>query len=90
MTISMYQASAPVLVRQLKAVSAFLARAEDHAKEQGIDPQPLLDGKLAPDMFALPRQVQVMTDLAKGGVARLAGQDAPAFADEEKSFAELR
>ncbi|NIJ06806.1 hypothetical protein FHS31_000388 [Sphingomonas vulcanisoli] len=90
MTISMYQASVPVLIRQLEAVSAFLGKAEDYAEEQGLDAQELLDGKLAPDMLAFPRQIQIMTDMAKGGGARLAGQEAPAYADDETSFAQLR
>lgn len=90
MTISMYQASVPVMIRQLENVSAFLIKAEEYAEEQGIDAQELLDGKLAADMFAFPRQIQIMSDVAKGGASRLAGQDAPSFADEEKTFAELR
>lgn len=90
MTLSMYQASVPVLVRQLRALSDLLAKGEQHAREAGVDPRALLEARLAPDMFPLPRQVQIATDMAKGGVARLAGRDVPAYADEESNFAELR
>jgi hypothetical protein len=41
-------------------------------------------------MFALARQVQVASDMAKGGIARLAGHEPPAWPDEEKSIADLR
>ena len=41
-------------------------------------------------MFALTRQVQVVSDQAKGGAARLAGVEPPKFADTEGSFAELK
>jgi hypothetical protein len=90
MSLSMYQASVPVLVRQLKALSGLLTKGEQHAREAGVDPRALLDARLAPDMFPLPRQIQIATDMAKGGVARLAGREVPAYADEEGSFAELR
>ncbi len=50
----------------------------------------LLDTRLAPDMFALTRQVQVATDLAKNGAARLAGVEPPRFEDKETTIAGLK
>jgi hypothetical protein len=41
-------------------------------------------------MRPLPAQYQMASDSAKNAVARLAGIDAPAMADTEASFAELR
>jgi hypothetical protein len=40
-------------------------------------------------MLPLTRQVQIMTDQAKGGASRLAGQESPKWADDEKTFADL-
>ena len=40
-------------------------------------------------MFPLTRQVQIASDGAKGGAARLAGQTPPVFPDTETTFAEL-
>jgi hypothetical protein len=40
-------------------------------------------------MFALRRQVQLTTDFAKNSTARLAGIEAPKFADEEQTLDEL-
>jgi len=37
----------------------------------------LLSSRLSPDMFGLARQVQIATDQAKNGSARLAGVEAP-------------
>lgn len=90
MTLSMYQASLPTIIRQLEAMSAYLGKGEEYAREQGMDVQELLDGRLAPDMHSLPKQVQIATDLAKGGAARLAGQSPPAYADDEATIPELR
>ena len=90
MPLAMSQFSAPVFVRQLAALSAILDKAEAFAAERKIDPAELLEARLAPDMFALPRQIQVATDAAKGAIARLAGAEVPSFADTESTFAELK
>ena len=85
----MYQCSAPVFVHNLKNMSALLKLAAADAKARGIDPAVFLSARLAPDMLPLVRQVQITADHAKGCCARLAGVDAPAFADTETTFAEL-
>ena len=41
-------------------------------------------------MFPLTRQVQIASDMIKGGVSRLAGVEIPRFEDVETSFAELQ
>ena len=48
MTISMYQASVPVLLQGLKALSSILAKVEANAAERKIDPQVFLSARLAP------------------------------------------
>ncbi|MGI4878620.1 MAG: DUF1993 domain-containing protein [Janthinobacterium lividum] len=90
MTLSMYQASVPVFVRQFASLTAILDKAEASAAERGIDPAQLLEARLAPDMHPLTRQVQIASDAVKGGIARLAGVEMPSFADTETSFAELK
>jgi len=90
MSLSMYQASAPVFIRQLGSVAKILEKAEAFALSSGIDPADLIEARLAPDMHPFPRQIQIASDLAKGSIARLAGVDIPSFADTETSFAELQ
>ena len=90
MTISMYQASVPVLLRQLATLSALLTKGEAHAAAKGIDPAAMLATRLAPDMIPLTGQIQIASDGAKGGAARLAGIEAPSFADTEVTFADLQ
>ncbi len=89
MKISMYQASVPVFVRVLTNLGAILEKGAAHAEAKKIDPAVLLNTRLYPDMFQLLRQVQVASDSAKGGAARLAQADAPAYEDNEISFADL-
>lgn len=89
MPLSMHQASVPVFIRALKGLSTVLTKAALHADAKGFDPAALLQARLYPDMFPLTRQVQICTDFAKGAVARLAGEDPPAWADDEVTFDDL-
>jgi uncharacterized protein len=90
MSLSMYQASVPVLIRALENLSAVLGKGAAHAKAKGVDEANYLSMRLIPDMFPLSRQVQIACDVAKGGCARLAGADIPSHADTEASFEELQ
>jgi len=90
MAFSMSQASLPALEIGLNALSAILDKAEAFAAARKIDPAILLDTRLAPDMFPLIRQVQVATDLAKNGAARLAGVEPPRFEDNETTIDQLK
>ncbi|BAN49222.1 DUF1993 family protein [Metapseudomonas resinovorans] len=90
MSLSMYEASIPVLARMLGNLSNILKKAEANAQARGIDPKVFIDSRLAPDMYPLARQVQVVSDMAKGCAARLAGVDVPSWADTESTFEELQ
>jgi hypothetical protein len=90
MTISMYQASAPVFDKMLANLSAILGKAASWAETRKIEPTVLLNARLAPDMFALTRQVQIACDFAKGTCARLAGVEPPKYEDNEASTEELQ
>jgi hypothetical protein len=89
MTISMYQASVPVFVHAMGNLQAILAKAAAHAEAKKIDPAVFVNARLAPDMFALARQIQIASDAAKGCVARLAGAEVPSYPDTESTFPEL-
>ena len=89
MTISMYQASVPVFTRMLNNLAAILEKAAAHAAARKIDPAVLINYRLYPDMLSLSRQVQIATDSAKGGVARLAGAEPPKYEDNETSIPDL-
>lgn len=90
MPLSMSQASLPTFEITLTALSGLLDKAEAFATAKKIDPAVLLRTRLAPDMFDLTRQVQVATDQARRGSARLAGVEAPSIADDETTIAQLK
>jgi uncharacterized protein len=90
MSISMYQAAVPPILQTLTSTSAILDKAAAHCAARKIDPAALLTFRLFPDMFPLSRQVQIMTDQAKGMAARLAGVAVPSYPDTETTFDELK
>jgi hypothetical protein len=65
MSISMYQASLPVLIRGLTNLQHILGKAQAHAAEKQIDPSVFIGARLYPDMLPLVRQVYIATDTAK-------------------------
>ncbi|AGC42527.1 hypothetical protein MYSTI_01179 [Myxococcus stipitatus DSM 14675] len=89
MSLSMYQASIPVFIRALNVLTTLLQKGAQHAKEQGLPPESLLEARLAPDMFNLVEQVQRASDTSKGSAERLSGVPAPRMPDTEKTFEEL-
>ncbi len=90
MPFTMSQASLPVFEIGLAALSGVLDKTAEFAAAKKVDPSVLLGYRLAPDMFALVRQVQVACDQAKNGGARLAGVEPPKFEDYETSIEQLR
>ena len=89
MNISMYTASVPYFVRMLGNLKAVLEKGAAHAAAKKFDAMVLFNGRLAPDMLPLVRQVQIASDNAKGCAARLAGIDPPEFEDNEVAYAQL-
>ena len=89
MTSAMYTHSVPVFKQMLTALKTILAQASEHATSKSIEPDALLQARLAPDMFPLLKQVQIAADFSRGMTARLAGVEVPTVAGQEKSFADL-
>jgi len=89
MTIALHQISTSVFKRTLGSLGAILDKADAWTQSRKIDPNALLQARLAPDMFHLVRQVQAATDQARG-IARVAGIEPPKFDNVEASFADLK
>ena len=89
MTLSMYQAAVPVFLRALANLHHVLKKGEAHAQAKGVSTDVLLQTRLIPDMLPLARQVQIATDMAKNGTARLAAVEPLKFEDTETSFEQL-
>lgn len=89
MSLSIYAHSPLQFVRGLQILSGLLVKGEQFLLEKQLAESVLLEARLAPDMFPLLRQVQIVSDTAKGAVARLTGQEIPPMPDNETSFAQL-
>jgi hypothetical protein len=90
MSLSIHDASVPVLALALTNLGGIIEKGRLHAESEKLDPTVLLGMRLSPNMFAFTRQVQVVSDTTKGCMARLAAVEAPKYEDTEASFAELK
>jgi hypothetical protein len=86
----MYFALFGQMKKQLRQMDVWFDKAEAHAKARSFDPNTFVSFRLAPDQFALARQVDSTCDTAKLAASRLTGKEAPKNDDDEKTLAELR
>jgi hypothetical protein len=90
MTFSIYQASVPVYIRRLEALSAILDKAAAYTSQRKIDPAVIIQARLFPDMLSLARQVQIACCHALRGSARLSGAEPMTLEDKASSFDDLK
>ena len=87
--IDMYKASVPVVLNALTNLKTILGKAEAWAAEKNVKEATVLNARLALDMLPFSKQIQLVSDTAKGLAARLGGVENPSYADDEATFAEL-
>jgi hypothetical protein len=90
MALSLYDVSIPAYLHMLRNLAALLDKAEAHARATGSDVGGYLGARLAPDMHPFTNQIQLASDAAKGGAARMAGVAPPSFPDTEATWPELK
>jgi hypothetical protein len=88
--ISIYAMATETFVPMLRSLSGVLDKGAEHARASKSDPSALVNARLAPDMYTLAQQVQLACDQARDATARLSGQDAPQFENNEKTLEELK
>jgi uncharacterized protein len=74
---------------RIKALIHLLEKIQAQMVEKNITDADLLDMRLAPDMFPLVKQIQMVSDNAKGSASRLSGKENPKMEDTESTVAEL-
>jgi hypothetical protein len=90
MPANMYDYTMPALLRGLGVLRSYLDKMQAAVDAGQVTGEALLQARLADDMLPLGRQFQIACDNAKNGPARLTGQDAPWFADNEQTIGEYR
>jgi uncharacterized protein len=88
--MSFYDAAVPAYLQILGSLTGILNKAEAHCKAKNIQPEVLLSARLYPDMLPFSKQIQLASDFAAKGCARLTHSEVPSTPDTEKSFEELR
>ncbi len=83
-------ASIQQMKKTLTNLEGCLEKATKYAAARPFDVNVLVTARLAPDQFALARQVQSSCDTAKFAASRLTGKEAPSFPDSEQTIEELR
>ena len=87
--MSMYE-TVPQFIKTLENLDRWLEKAVAYAKAKSFDPNVLVTARLAPDQYALAKQVQASCDAAKFAAAYLSNPKAPAHPDTEQTIDELR
>lgn len=85
-----YEIIVTQFTKMLKNLNALLDKVAQFADSKKIDVEVLLNSRLAPDQFNFIRQIQIASDTAKLGAARLTAKEAPVFEDNEKTLPELK
>ena len=88
--MSFYDATVPAYLQILNSLSGLLTKAEAHCEAKKIQPDVLLASRLYPDMLPLSKQIQLASDFAARGCARVTHSEVPSTPDTEKTFAELK
>ena len=87
--MDLYSITVPTLQHGLACLKSIVQKAGKHAESCGYEPDNLLSLRFFPDMFTLPKQIQIACDLATRAGARLSGQPLPSFADDETTLTQL-
>jgi len=85
-----YDLTVPQFSKMLRNLDRWLEAGITYAKAKKFEPDQLVAQRLAPDMFALAKQVQAACDAAKYACAYLTGKQAPSHPDTETTMDELR
>jgi hypothetical protein len=62
--MSFYDATVPLFIQMLTALTGIINKAEVHCQAKGIQPDVLLSARLYPDMLPFTKQVQLACDFA--------------------------
>lgn len=86
---NMYVNAKYMTLKGLSNMITLLEKIQTQLPSKDFSETDLLDSRLALDMFPLSKQIQIISDNAKGLNARFSAIEAPSMADEEKTLQEL-
>ena len=68
MAVSLYDLTVPSYLQTLGAMEGVLSKGAAHCKEKGIDPNEIIEAKLAPDMLPFRFQIVSITHHSRGAI----------------------
>ena len=80
----------PQYAKMLQNLDRWLDKAVAHAETKGFDVNTLIQARLAPDQFALGRQIQAACFTAEKSAGYLSGKEPPKYPSPEATIADLR
>ena len=90
MPITLTDASLPIFKMGLANLAHCLNKASNNAAQRSFSPDAFVPLRLAPDMLTFASQIRIACDTAKNAAARVGGLEAPKFADDETTIAQLQ
>ena len=90
MSLTLGTIALPTFTTALTNLAHLLDKAQANAESRKFSPDVFCGLRFAPDMLPFTAQIRIACDAAKNGTARLAAIEAPKFADDETTFAQLR
>lgn len=88
--MNVFDVTVPQFVKVLGNLESILTKANAFADTKKIEMSVLLQDRLAPDMFPLGRQIQILCDTAKFSAGYLTGTTPPKFEDNEVTYADFQ
>jgi len=87
---SIFQQTPKMMIKSLKTTLNLLDILEVFIQDNGKSEKELLSAKLSEDMFPFVKQIQMISDNAKGLVSRITNSPAPKYEDYETTIIELK
>lgn len=85
-----FESTITLPLARLRGLIVLLEKIESQANEKNMTDADVLGLRIAPDMFPFAKQIQIVTDNAKGMASRMARKEAPKYEDDESTLAELK
>jgi len=79
-----------IFIKTLSNLSWILDETVLYTEERKFDVSYFLHSRLFPDQFSFIRQIQIVSDSAKGVAARLAGVEPPKMGDTEATVVDIK
>ncbi|MEI6728597.1 MAG: DUF1993 domain-containing protein [bacterium] len=86
---NIYYFTALTVQKSLRSTIKILQEAQKWSLTSGKTEAELLEARLAPDMFPLKKQIQMISDNAKGMTSRFTESENPSYEDTETTFDDL-